>query len=312
MALPGSTPVRANSEPMWQAAETAAVRIVADGGRGPKAARHHDARRVPATRSPPSCRSAGRSTRSSTCRRSRPRPSAGVDVYRLFETLADDVPLLTAIRPNGETPIEEFEDAGGTRALMKQLEPLLDGSARTVTGQTVAENLAGVTVAGPKVIRDAGRWSGRSGRRPTIVLIRGSLCPDGGIVKLAVADDRRLDFSGPAKVFESAQEALDGVQGGPDRARPGRGAARPRRHRLPRHGHGLRARLRARRRRAYRPGRRGHRRAAVRPGEQGHRGRRGVAGGGGRAARSASSGTATRSASTSRREPPTCRCRRKS
>jgi dihydroxy-acid dehydratase len=37
------------------------------------------------------------------------------DVYRLFETLADDVPLLTAIRPNGEAPIEEFEDAGGTR-----------------------------------------------------------------------------------------------------------------------------------------------------------------------------------------------------
>ncbi len=136
---------------------------------------------------------------------------AGADVYRLFETLADGVPLLTAIRPNGETPIEEFEDAGGTRALMKQLEPLLDGTALTVTGRTVAQNLDGVTAANPEVIRPPER---ALGRRPTIVLIRGSLCPDGGIVKLAVADDRRLDFAGPAIVFESALEALDGVRAG--------------------------------------------------------------------------------------------------
>ena len=87
-----------------------------------------------------------------------------VDVYRLFETLADDVPLLTAIRPNGETPIEEFEDAGGTRALMKQLEPLLDGGARTVTGRTVAENLDGAAVSDAET---SGRPRGRSagGRR---------------------------------------------------------------------------------------------------------------------------------------------------
>ena len=135
-----------------------------------------------------------------------------MDVYRLFETLADDVPLLTAIRPNGETSIEEFEDAGGTRALMKQLEPLLDGGALTVTGRTVAENLAGVTRSATP--RSSGRPSGALGRRPTIVLIRGSLCPDGGIVKLAVADDRRLEFTGPALVFESAADALDGVKAG--------------------------------------------------------------------------------------------------
>jgi dihydroxy-acid dehydratase len=136
---------------------------------------------------------------------------ADVDVYRLFETLADGVPLLTAIRPNGETPIEDFEDAGGTQALMKQLEPLLDGAALTVTGRTVAENLAGAVVADAETIRPPAR---ALGRRPTIVLIRGSLCPDGGIVKLAVADDRRLDFTGPAIVFESPTEALDGVRAG--------------------------------------------------------------------------------------------------
>ena len=80
---------------------------------------------------------------------------------------------------------------------MKQLEPLLDGTALTVTGQTVAENLAGVTVADPEVIRPPGTRSGQPAddradpRQPR---------PDGGIVKLAVADDRRLDFAGPASL----------------------------------------------------------------------------------------------------------------
>jgi dihydroxy-acid dehydratase len=81
----------------------------------------------------------------------------------------------------------------------------------TVTGRTVAENLAAATVANAEVIRPPER---ALGRRPTIVLIRGSLCPDGGIVKLAVADDRRLEFAGPAVVFESLAEALDGVREG--------------------------------------------------------------------------------------------------
>ena len=55
------------------------------------------------------------------------------------------------------------------------------------------------------------------GQRPTIVLIRGSLAPDGGIVKLAVADDRRLEFTGPAIVFESPAQ---GARRGPRRPGP--------------------------------------------------------------------------------------------
>jgi len=139
----------------------------------------------------------------------------GADVYRMFEELAGRVPLLAAVRPNGEVPIEAFEDAGGARAVMKQLEPLLDTSAMTVTGRTVGQNLAGVTVADEDVIRPPER---ALGHRPTIVLIRGSLAPDGGIVKLAVADDRRLDFAGPAVVFDSPAQSLDAVRAGQVRA----------------------------------------------------------------------------------------------
>jgi dihydroxy-acid dehydratase len=210
LALPGSTPVRANSEPMWRAVDAAAARIVemvAEDLRPrdimtPAAFGNAVTAILSASGSINSVKHLQAVAAEAEC---------AVDVYRLFESLADDVPLLTAIRPNGETSIEEFEDAGGTRALMKQLEPLLDGGARTVTGRTVAENLAGAAVSDAEIIRPPGR---ALGRRPTIVLIRGSLCPDGGIVKLAVADDRRLEFTGPALVFESAADALDGVKAG--------------------------------------------------------------------------------------------------
>jgi dihydroxy-acid dehydratase len=210
MALPGSTPVRANSEPMWRAVDAAAARIVQMVAEDLKP---RDVMTQAAFRNAVTAvlSVSGSINSVKHLQAVAAEAECDVDVYRLFETLADDVPLLTAIRPNGETPIEDFEDAGGTRALMKQLEPMLAGGALTVTGRTVAENLAGAVVADAETIRPPER---ALGRRPTIVLIRGSLCPDVGIVKLAVADDRRLEFSGPAKIFESAQEALDGVKAG--------------------------------------------------------------------------------------------------
>jgi len=210
MTLPGSTPVRANSEPMWRAVDRAAERIVEMVGEElkprdimtPAAFANAVTTILSVSGSINSVKHLQAVAAEAECH---------ADVYRMFERLADDVPLLTAIRPNGETPIEEFEDAGGTRAIMKQLESLLDSGALTVTGRTVAENLAGVAAADEEVIRPPDR---ALGRRPTIVLIRGGLCPDGGIVKLAVADDRRLDFAGPAIVFESPLEALDAVRAG--------------------------------------------------------------------------------------------------
>jgi dihydroxy-acid dehydratase len=210
MALPGSTPVRANSEPMWRAVDRAAARIVEMIAEDlkprdimtPAAFRNAVTTILSVSGSINSVKHLQAVAAEAEC---------DVDVYGLFERLADEVPLLTAIRPNGETPIEEFEDAGGSRALMKELEALLDGEALTITGKTVAHNLAGVTVANDDVIRPPER---ALGRRPTIVLIRGSLCPDGGIVKLAVADDRRLEFAGPAVVYESPEVAIDAVRAG--------------------------------------------------------------------------------------------------
>ncbi len=215
MALPGSTPVRANSEPMWRAVDAAAARIVEMAAEDLSKPRDILTPAAFANAVTAILSVSGSINSVKHLQAVAAEAECDVDVYRLFETLADGVPLLTAIRPNGEATIEEFEDAGGTRALMKQLEPLLDGDALTVTGATVAANLAGVSVTdsedGAEIIRPPER---PFGRRPTIALIRGSLCPDGGIVKLAVADDRRLDFAGPAIVFDSPAASLDAVKAG--------------------------------------------------------------------------------------------------
>ena len=132
----------------------------------------------------------------------------GVDVYDLYDRFAKDIPLLTAVRPNGKRTTEEFEEAGGTRAIMKQLEGLLKLNARTVTGLTVGENLKGVKVADEEMIRPVSR---PLSTRPSINIVRGSLVPDSAIVKLSVIDDRPLRFRGPAIVFESQNEAIDAL-----------------------------------------------------------------------------------------------------
>ena len=210
MSLPGTTPVRANSTPMWEAVERASARIVdmiAEDLRPrdiltPEAFANAVMTVLAVSGSINAVKHLQAVAAEAEC---------DVDVYGLFERLAGQVPLLAAVRPNGETPIEAFEDAGGGRAVMKQLERLLHTGALTLTGRTVGQNLADVTVADEETIRPPER---ALGRRPTIVLIRGSLAPGGGIVKLAVAEDRALEFTGPALVFDSPDDALAAVARG--------------------------------------------------------------------------------------------------
>ncbi|MCP9972066.1 dihydroxy-acid dehydratase [Actinomadura madurae] len=78
---------------------------------------------------------------------------SGVDVYRLFEEYAGTIRPLSAVRPNGEDSIEEFEDAGGALAVLKQLGGALAGDAVTVTGETMAARTARATVRDERVIR---------------------------------------------------------------------------------------------------------------------------------------------------------------
>jgi dihydroxy-acid dehydratase len=131
-----------------------------------------------------------------------------VDVYGLFEKYAGKVPLLAAIRPNGEGLIEELEAAGGARAVMKQLESLLHTKARSVAGNTLEETLKGVK-PDESVIRPLSR---PLSTRPTLNIVRGSLLPGGGIVRIGGVGERKLSHRGPANIFHSREEALQAIK----------------------------------------------------------------------------------------------------
>lgn len=137
--------------------------------------------------------------------------ACGVDVYGLFERLGPETPVLAGVRPIGEHSIEAFEAAGGCRALMKQLEPLLDTGARTVSGDTVAGNLRGVEVANPELIRAIAR---PVASRPAIILLRGNLAPESGLIKTGIVERKVRRFSGPALCFWSSDEAIAALKQG--------------------------------------------------------------------------------------------------
>ncbi|HEY7484951.1 MAG TPA: dihydroxy-acid dehydratase [Streptosporangiaceae bacterium] len=140
-----------------------------------------------------------------------------VDVFALFEELSHTVPMLTAVRPNGETSIEAFEAAGGARAILKRLEDLIDRDALTVTGRTAGENLAGMVVGDDEAIRPVDR---PISTEAPIVIVRGSLAPDSGIVKIGAREaGRKTKFTGPADVYESTVDATAAIN--EDRLRPG-------------------------------------------------------------------------------------------
>jgi len=135
-----------------------------------------------------------------------------VNVYELFEVLADRVPILAAVMPIGKNTIEEFEEAGAAIGVMKQLEPMLETSAMTVTGKTLADNLASVTVTNADVIRPLDR---PFASKPGIVILRGNLAEDGAIVKIGLrGEGRPLSFRGPAIVFENSPDAEAALKAG--------------------------------------------------------------------------------------------------
>ncbi len=134
-----------------------------------------------------------------------------VDIYGLFADYADKIPLLAAVRPNGEELIEELEEAGGARAVMKRLERFMYKDARNVSGQTVGEILGTAPIKNDGIIRSV---DAPLSTRPTINIVRGSLLPGGGICRLGGAGERRLKMTGRANIFHSRDEALQAITDG--------------------------------------------------------------------------------------------------
>lgn len=128
----------------------------------------------------------------------------------LFSELSKKTPNLCSISPAGTDHLEDLDAAGGVPAVMSELseQNLIHKDALTVTGKTVGENISGVSVSNPAVIRPLKKAYHKEGG---IAILRGNLAPDGAVVKQAAVDERMLTNRGTARVFNSEEEAVESI-----------------------------------------------------------------------------------------------------
>ncbi|CCH79563.1 dihydroxy-acid dehydratase [Nostocoides japonicum T1-X7] len=130
-----------------------------------------------------------------------------------FQRVGARVPHLADVKPFGAYVMTDIDRVGGVPVVMKLLldAGLLHGDCLTVTGRTMAENLADITPPDPdgKVIRSMGEPIHRSGG---ITILKGSLAPEGAVVKSAGFDESV--FEGTARVFDGERAAMDAVEAG--------------------------------------------------------------------------------------------------
>ena len=133
--------------------------------------------------------------------------------FDMANEISRRTPNLCHLAPAGDTYIEDLERAGGVYAVMKELtkKGLLDTSGITVTGKTVAENLEGVENLDHDIIRPIEKpYSPYGG----IAVLKGSLAPEGCVVKQSAVAEEMMVHTGPARVFDSEEDAIQAIYQG--------------------------------------------------------------------------------------------------
>lgn len=210
MAVPGSAPVRANGEPMWDAVRRSAAALVDLIERD---VRPRDIMTAGSVRNAVRAMLAvgGSINTIKHLQAIAIESHVEIDVWEEFRVLGRQTPLLASVRPNGPWLVEDFEDAGGGATLLRELLPLLDGDRLTVTGSTLAENLSSARAGDGRIIRSI---ADPFGTDPAITVLRGSLAPGGAVAKRPVPDPGPAMFRGPARVFGNREEAIAGIASG--------------------------------------------------------------------------------------------------
>jgi dihydroxy-acid dehydratase len=137
---------------------------------------------------------------------------AGIDFpLAMVNDIGEKTPCLCKLRPAGEYHIEDLDRAGGIAAVMKELKEQLHTDERTVSGKTVAEIIAESNVADSDVIHSVeNAYSAKGG----LAILFGNLAPEGAVVKRSAVADEMMVHSGPARVFNSEDEATNAIMAG--------------------------------------------------------------------------------------------------
>jgi dihydroxy-acid dehydratase len=131
--------------------------------------------------------------------------------WKYFDEASNEIPLLAHLAPSGPYNLHDLDLAGGLPAVLKELLPKLDGDCLTVTGKTLAENVAPAKVWNKDVIHTLAE---PVMRKPGIGVLYGNLAPEGAIIKIAAVPEHLFTFTGPARVFDSLHAGLDALRAG--------------------------------------------------------------------------------------------------
>jgi len=128
-----------------------------------------------------------------------------------FQSVSDRVPFLADLKPSGRFVMEDLHNVGGIPGVMKYLlaEGMLNGDCLTVTGKTIAENLAGLSglQAGQSVFHSLADPIKETGH---IQILKGNLAPGGSVAKITGKEG--FVFKGPAKVYDSEEDMLGALE----------------------------------------------------------------------------------------------------
>ncbi len=139
---------------------------------------------------------------------------AGIEIsLDMSNEISKKTPNLCHLAPAGDTFMEDLERAGGVYAVMKELtkENLLDTSVMTVTGKSMEENLEGVVNKNQEIIRPIENPYSKTGG---IAVLKGNVAPDGCVVKQSAVAPEMMQHKGPARVFNSEEEAIASIYAG--------------------------------------------------------------------------------------------------
>jgi len=136
---------------------------------------------------------------------------AGIKLdLKLFNAISAKTPNLCKISPAGPSHMEDLDRAGGISSVMGELnrKGLLDLDQMTVSGKTLKDNIASAVTLDEKVIRPIDSPYSEDGG---LAILFGNLAPDGAVVKKSAVDPSMLKHSGPARVFESEESAMEAI-----------------------------------------------------------------------------------------------------
>ena len=128
-----------------------------------------------------------------------------------LEAIFRSTPHIARMNPAAAPNVPDFHSAGGVPAVMKELLPILAGSALTVTGKTVAECVADAEITNPEVIRPfSSPWREEGG----LAVLKGNLAPDGAVTKPAAIKPAMQLFTGSARCFDAEEQANEAIMEG--------------------------------------------------------------------------------------------------